>query len=90
MIVLGPSGVLIGPQATCQSLLPRGGDVLRLKQSPAFPNVTRIDQGTPKAFPEAIVPVATGPSVASRPYHTPSTCGSSTEVRSADKAKGTV
>ena len=61
-----------------------------LKQSPAFPNVTRIDQRTPKTFPEAMVPVATRPSVASRPCHTPSTCESTSETRGADNAAGTM
>ena len=90
MIVLGPSGVLIGPQAVCQSPLPLGGDVLMLKQSPAFPNVTRIDQRTPKAFPEAIVPVVTGLSAASRPCHMPSIWGLPGGGCSADNAKGAV
>jgi hypothetical protein len=93
MIVLGPSGVLIGPQAACQrpfALLPLGGDMLMLKQSPAFPNVTRIDQRSPNAFPAAIVAEATVPWAGSRLCQRPSTCGSSSEVRGADSAVGTV
>jgi len=92
-IVLGPCGVLIGPQATCQSppaVLPAGGEVLMLKQSPVFPNVTRIDQRTPKSFPEAIVPEATWPCAASGLCHMPSTCGASNEACGADSAEGTV
>ncbi len=61
-----------------------------LKQSPASPNVTRIDQRSPNAFPEAISAVATWPWVGSRLCQRPSTCGSSGEVRGADSAVGTV
>src|ERR1700731_2615812 len=92
MIVLGPCGVLIGPQAACQSpfaLLPLSGDMLMRKQSPAVPNVTRIDQRLPSAFPEAMLAEATVPWAGSRLCQRPSTCGSSSEVRGADSAVGT-